>query len=113
MKNYDPNIRWGTHTIKFSFQRWDYKGFVMFRSDGNCKGLSVLLLDEEDLYYQLLTDNPIGFESLPEDDEGNEWFKMTLTNDEGDELLVEDTLEELDGYIVGIEIIDFVEDKEQ
>ncbi|HAQ0624730.1 TPA: DUF5406 domain-containing protein, partial [Enterococcus faecium] len=27
MKNYDPNSRWGTHTIKVSFQRWDYKGF--------------------------------------------------------------------------------------
>ncbi|HAQ4984195.1 TPA: DUF5406 family protein, partial [Enterococcus faecium] len=26
MKNYDPNIRLGTHTIKVSFQRWDYKG---------------------------------------------------------------------------------------
>jgi hypothetical protein len=25
MKNYDPNMRWGTHTIKVSFQRWDYK----------------------------------------------------------------------------------------
>ncbi|WP_172675427.1 DUF5406 family protein, partial [Enterococcus faecium] len=24
MKNYDPNSRWGTHTIKVSFQRWDY-----------------------------------------------------------------------------------------
>ncbi|HAP6396924.1 TPA: DUF5406 domain-containing protein, partial [Enterococcus faecium] len=23
MKNYDPNIRLGTHTIKVSFQRWD------------------------------------------------------------------------------------------
>ncbi|EIV0123484.1 DUF5406 family protein, partial [Enterococcus faecalis] len=22
MKNYDPNIRWGLHTIKVSFQRW-------------------------------------------------------------------------------------------
>lgn len=112
MKNYDPNSRLGKHTIKVSFQRWDYKGFVMFRSDGNCKGLSVLLLDEEDLYYQLLTDNPIGFELLPEDDEGNEWFKMTLKNGEGDELLVEDVWEELGDYIVGLEIIDFVVDEE-
>ncbi|HGF8366657.1 TPA: DUF5406 family protein, partial [Enterococcus faecium] len=24
MKNYDPTIRMGTHTIKVSFQRWDY-----------------------------------------------------------------------------------------
>lgn len=99
MKNYDPNIRWGKHTVKVTFQRWDYKGFMMFRSDGNCKGLSVLLLDEEDLYYQPLTDNPIGLEFLPEDDEGNE-------------LLVEDVCEELGDYIVGLEIIDFVVDEE-
>ncbi|EJZ8712715.1 DUF5406 family protein, partial [Enterococcus faecalis] len=26
MKNYDPNIRWGLHTIKVSFQRGVYKG---------------------------------------------------------------------------------------
>ena len=44
---------------------------------------------------------------------GNEWFKMTLTNDEGDELLVEDVWEELGDYIVGLEIIAFVADKEQ
>lgn len=74
MKNYDPNIRLGTHTIKVSFQRWDYKGFVTFRRGGNCKGLDVLALDEDDLYDQTLTDNPIGFGLLPEDDEGNEWF---------------------------------------
>ncbi|TKO84445.1 sortase [Enterococcus faecium] len=71
MKNYDPNIRLGTHTIKVSFQRWDYKGFVTFRRGGNCKGLDVLALDEDDLYDQTLTDNPIGFGLLPEDDEGN------------------------------------------
>ncbi|TNX37512.1 DUF5406 family protein, partial [Enterococcus faecium] len=49
-------------------------GFVTFRRGGNCKGLDVLALDEDDLYYQKLTDNPIGFGLLPEDDEGNEWF---------------------------------------
>lgn len=113
MKNYDPNSRWGTHTIKVSFQRWDYKGFVTFRRGGNCKGLDVLALDEDDLYDQTLTDNPIGFGLLPEDDEGDEWFKMTLTNDKGDELSVEDTWSYLSDYIVSVEIIDFVADKEE
>ncbi|EOA3376736.1 DUF5406 family protein [Enterococcus hirae] len=113
MKNYDPDSQSGKHTIKVSFQRWDYKGFVTFRKGGNCKGLDVLVLDEEDLYNQPLLDNPIGFELLPEDDEGNEWFKMPLTNDEGDKLLVEDVWEELGDYVVGLEIIAFVADKEQ
>ncbi len=113
MKNYDPNMRRGTHTIKVSFQRWEYKGFVTFRRGGNCKGLYVLALDEDDLYYQKLTDNPIGFGLLPEDDEGNEWFKMTLMNDNGDELSVEDIWLYLSDYIVSVEIIDFVADKEE
>ncbi|WP_237558645.1 DUF5406 family protein, partial [Enterococcus hirae] len=64
-------------------------------------------------YDQSLLDNPIGFGLLPEDDEGNDWFKMTLKNDEGGELLVEDVWEELGDYIVGLEIVAFVEDKEQ
>ncbi|MGL9804144.1 hypothetical protein IGJ22_002669 [Enterococcus sp. DIV0448] len=42
------------------------------------------------MYDQPLIDNPVGFGLLSEDDEGNEWFKMTLTNDKGDELSVED-----------------------
>ena len=113
MKNYDPNSRWGKHTVKVTFQRWDYKGFVTFRRGGNCKGLDVLALDEDDLYDQPLLDNPIGFGLLSEDDEGNEWFKMTLKNDEGNELLVEDACEELGDYIVGLEIIDFVVDEEE
>ncbi|WP_050558002.1 DUF5406 family protein [Enterococcus faecium] len=73
----------------------------------------VLALDEDDLYDQTLTDNPIGFGLLPEDDEGNEWFKMTLMNDNGDELSVEDTWSYLSDYIVSFEIIEFVADKEE
>ena len=68
---------------------------------------------EDDLYDQTLTDNPIGFGLLPEDDEGNEWFKMTLMNDNGDELSVEDTWSYLSDYIVSVEIIEFVADKEE
>lgn len=112
MKNYDPNIRRGTHTIKVSFQQWDYKGFITFSRGGNCKGLDVLALDEDDLYDQTLTDNSIGFGLLSADDEGNEWFKMTLKNDKDDVLEVEDEWSYLASYIVGIEIIDFIEEEQ-
>ena len=44
------------------------------------------------MYDQPLIDNPVGFGLLSEDNEGNEWFKMTLKNDTGDELSVEDAL---------------------
>ncbi|WP_207428147.1 hypothetical protein [Enterococcus hirae] len=47
-----------------------------------------------------MTDKPIEFRLLSEDNEGNEW-------------LVEDVWEELGDYIVGLEIIAFVADKEQ
>ncbi|MDU6989836.1 MAG: DUF5406 family protein [Escherichia coli] len=48
MENYNPNIRWGIHTIKLSFQQWDYKGFITFEKGGNCKGLDILELDVDD-----------------------------------------------------------------
>ncbi|HFJ6251939.1 TPA: DUF5406 family protein, partial [Enterococcus faecium] len=37
----------------------------------------------------------------------------TLTNDNGDELSVEDTWSYLSDYIVSVEIIEFVADKEE
>ena len=108
MENYDLNNRWGTHIIKVSFQHWDYKGFVTFSRGGNCKWLDILTLDEDDLFDQPLIDNPIGFGLLSADDEGNEWFKMTLKNGKDDLLVVEDEWEYLSSYIVGIEIIEFI-----
>ena len=42
MKNYDPNIRLGTHTIKVSFQRWDYKGIKTGGINFTDKGLEVV-----------------------------------------------------------------------
>ena len=108
MENYDLNTRWGTHTIKVSFQYYDYKGFITFKRGGNCKGLDVLTLDEDDLFGQPLIDNPIGFKVLSADDEGIEWFKMELKNDKDDLLLIEEELRYISTYIIGIEIIDFI-----
>ncbi|MDU6990035.1 MAG: DUF5406 family protein [Escherichia coli] len=87
MENYDPNIQWGTHTIKVSFQQWDYKGFIVFEKVGNCKGLDILELGEDDLYDVKFKENPI------------------------EELLVEDEWYRLKDYIVGVEIVDFVEEE--
>lgn len=68
MKNYDPNIRWGLHTVKVSFQQWDYKGHVTFVKRGNCKGLDVLDIDEDDLYDMKFKENPVNFEWFDTDD---------------------------------------------
>lgn len=108
MKNYDPNIRWGIHTVKVSFQQWDYKGYLTFIKSGNCKGLDILDIDADDLYDIKFKENPVNFRLLGTDDDGEEWFAMTLKNDKDDELLVEDQWECSKDYIVGIEIVDFV-----
>lgn len=110
MKNYDPNIFLGLHTIKVSFQRGDYKGYVTFVKGGNCKGLDILEIDADDLYDKKFKENLINFRLLSADDDGEEWFAMILKNNE-DELLVEDEWKCLKDYIVGIEIIDFEEEK--
>ncbi|EGO9191821.1 hypothetical protein DUY54_06045 [Enterococcus faecalis] len=111
MKNYDPNIFWGLHTIKVSFQQWDYKGYLTFVKGGNCKGLDVLNIDADDLYDMKFKENPVNFRLLGTDVEGGEWFAMTLKNDKKDEMLVEDEWDCLKDYIVGVEIIDFVEEE--
>ncbi|EHE8186106.1 DUF5406 family protein [Enterococcus faecalis] len=113
MKNYDPNIRWGQHTIKVSFQQWDYKGYLTFVKSGNCKGLVVLRIDEDDLYDMKFKENPVNFEWVDTDDDGEDWFTMTLKNDKGDKLLVNDEWECLKDYIVGVEIVDFVGEGEE
>lgn len=113
MKNYDPNIFWGLHTIKVSFQQWDYKGYLTFVKSGNCKGLDVLRIDADDLYDMKFKENPVNFEWGDTDDGGEDWFTMTLKNDKGAKLLVEDEWECLKDYIVGVEIVDFVEVEEE
>ncbi|EPH71005.1 hypothetical protein D929_02219 [Enterococcus faecalis 02-MB-P-10] len=109
MKNYNPNIRDGVHTIKVSFQQWDYKGFVTFEKGGNCKGLDIIEISEDDLYDVNFKENPINFRSLSADSDCEEQFAMTLKNDK-EELLVEDEWYGLSDYIVGIEIVDFIEE---
>ena len=45
MKNYDPNIYRGVHTIKITLQIWDYIGHVTQKIRGNCKGRNILSFD--------------------------------------------------------------------
>ena len=43
IKNYDPNIRVGTHTVKVTLGQWDYKGEVWYEMGGNTKGSAIML----------------------------------------------------------------------
>lgn len=103
LENYDPNIRWGKHEIKVSFQEWEYKGYVTFEVGGNGKGSSLLQIDGDSLYDKKFKDNQAKFEDLDED-----WYKMILTDNEGNELVCEAEFDDLNRYIVGVEIIGFV-----
>ena len=105
MKSYDPNARDGKHEIKVTFQHWGYKGFVTYEVGGNCKGLDHLQIDADDFYDKKFKQNPIGFESLDED-----WYRMILTNDEGEQLIDEDEFDYLARKIVAVEIIGFKEE---
>lgn len=100
LTNYDPNIKWAVHTIKVSFMRWGYKGYVTYRVGGNGKGLSLLNIDADDLYDTKFVENPVNFRDLDED-----WFSMELINDDGVVMECEDEFDYLADYIVGVEIV--------
>ncbi|WP_142688721.1 DUF5406 family protein, partial [Citrobacter braakii] len=72
--------------------------------------LDILELGEDDLYDVKFKENPINFRLLSADADCEEWFAMTLKNDK-EELLVEDEWYRLKDYIVGVEIVDFVEEE--
>ena len=107
LANYDPNIRWGVHTVKVTFQEWEYSGFVTFKIKGNPKGLNILNRDAEELLQRKLLDNNAELRRLDED-----WFSMILTDEQDEELIVEEEIRYLNDYVVAVEIIDFVQEGE-
>lgn len=104
LKNYDPNFRYGVHTIEVTLQQWDYKGTVRVKIAGNCKGLS-LMGDIDESIFDSFPDieSDCNFEII-----ADEWFVAQLKNASGDILEVEDDLDELRKMIVKVEIIEFV-----
>ncbi len=112
LKNYDPNITFGIHKIEITLQQWNYKGVLQIEISGNCKGASLIndsIIDTIfDCYYEdTLEDCGCNF-SISDDDE---WFNVVLKDEHGEELEIEDKLDEFERIIVGINIIDFSKDK--
>lgn len=107
--NYNPNVRNGIHKVKMTLQQWEYIGEIIFEVGGNCKGKSILEC-AMDVYEEDIIENSCNFSYFDEtDDDGDNWFKCILKDDDGNEMEVEDKGESLEDYIVGIEIIDFKE----
>lgn len=106
MKNYDPNIYIGIHTVKITLQQWGYVGHIIQKIRGNCKGRDVLDFDFVCEDSENENDCNLQFdEDLPYD-----CFSAVLKNESGDTLVVQGDAEEFNKMIVAVEIIDFQEE---
>lgn len=109
LEDYNPNDSWGMHLVKIKFQVWKYKGFLTYKIFGNCRGLGVFgNFDIDSLWKHDFIDNKINFKILDDN-----WCKISLFDDEGNELEGEYEYTELDGMVVGLEIIDFIKEASQ
>lgn len=106
MKNYDPNITWGVHTVEITLQSWGYIGRLKFKNGGNCKGRDVLDFDFLDSTGDGI-ESDCDFQYHEEDD----YFSAILKDENGNTLEVEGEAEEFNQMIVKVEIIDYVEEK--
>lgn len=102
MKNYDPNITRGTHTVKITLQQWEYKGHIIKRIGGNCKGRAIL-----DCFDFECEDEFPGNDCQMKYHEDNDYFTCVLKDEKGNTLKCEGDAQEMSDMIVGIEIIDF------
>ena len=105
MKNYDPNIYRGIHTVRVTIQQWGYVGHIIQKISGNCKGRDVLDFDFE--YEDADNENDCDLQF----DEEFECFSAVLKNENGDTLEVEGDSSEFNRMIVAVEIIDFIKKK--
>lgn len=77
MKNYDPNITNGIHTVKITLQQWEYVGHIFKKIGGNCKGSNILDFDFECEDGALENDCELSFH------EDYECYRAFLKNESG------------------------------
>ena len=106
MKIYEPGRR-GTHTIRYTLQKEEYKGTFCIEMGGNCKGGSLLDSNVFDtLDNDLITQSDCNLKY----DEFYDCYECVLHNENGDEMLIEDFTDyDMQNLIVSIEIIDYQE----
>ena len=102
IKNYDPNIYEGIHTVRITIQQWGYVGHITEKVHGNCKGRDVLDFDFECEDGNLENDCNLRF------DENYEYFTATQKDEAGNTLLVDGDARDFNKMIVAIEIMDYV-----
>lgn len=116
MENFDPNLahQMATKQIKMIFQQWGYKGTAIYTIGGNTNGADILqdvaeMLQDDPLEILLDGHNcklDFPFASLGTDDEGQDWFRAVLKDDDGNTCEVEDYSDEIPSMLVSLEIVD-------
>lgn len=102
MKNYDPNIYYGIHILRITLQQWNYKGHIMQKVYGNCKGRNVLDFDFE--CEDTFQDNDCQLEYHEDED----YFSYVLRDEEGNTLSGDEDARGMNDMIVAVEIIDYI-----
>ncbi|KZL88688.1 DUF5406 family protein [Clostridium magnum] len=101
------NFRERIHTLEVTLQSGEYKGTLKQEISGNCFGMNILnFFSPESLEVEYLLENNCNLEFIGEDDDGEEWFRCILKDDEGNECEIEDYTYDLERLIVKLEIVD-------
>lgn len=109
MNDYEYNGCYGTHTIRTEFQSREYKGFLIHNIGGNsCGGNLLEGVYETITWIKEFEENNCKFKVYEDG-----YFTMTLVDVKGNELLIEDEINNLSNYIVALKIIDYRKDEEK
>lgn len=104
LTNYDPNVaRHAVHTVRITFMQWGYVGHIAYEIGGNCCGSALLNANFAD------TDTDEDIARYVENDcrfawnNAHEMYTMTLHDTDGNDMLWDGSVEDLEETIVSIE----------
>lgn len=102
------NFRRREHKVEVTIQSGEYKGKLTTTIGGNCFGLDILNCIDEDMIYDIDNFECIGCSVylIGEDDDGNEWFKYFLEDEDGNTCEGEEECRYFSRLIVGINIVE-------
>ena len=105
-EGYDPNNKFGMHTVEITVTQWQYFGRFQVKVGGNCKGFDIFETAVELLW-----------EEYTECDEESDrcYGELCLKDEKGDELIVElyEDEDKLKDMVTKVEIIAFEGDKDE
>ena len=107
MRNYDPNIHYGIHTVEITLQQWEYVGHIRQEVSGNCKGRDIIDFD-----FECEGDFPNNDCNLKWD-EDYDYFSAILKDPGGNTLEIDGDANDFNKMIVKVEIVDFQPDRQQ